>query len=120
VSAILLTLRFVLELALLVAFAVGGWNLTDPAWAQVALAALMPVAAASVWGLLLSPKARFTAPLPVRIVIELALFGAASTLLWVAGLPAVGVVLLVAELVVVVALIAKGTPPGSTSTVSNP
>ena len=112
-TAVLLTLRFLLELSLLAAFAVGGWNLTDRTWTQLLLAALLPVVAASVWGLLLSPKAKFVFPLPIRVAIEISLFVAASALLWAAGSAIAATALLMTELVVVFALIATGTPPGS-------
>jgi hypothetical protein len=109
----LLTLRFLLELALLAAFAVGGWDVSEETWLQVLLAVALPVLAAFVWGLFLSPKAKVTSALPIRVAIELALFVAASALLWSAGLSIVAVVLLLTELTVVLTLIATGTPPGS-------
>ena len=112
-TAVLLTLRFLLELSLLAAFAVGGWKLTDTTWTQFLLAVLLPVVAASVWGLLLSPKAKFVSPLPLRVAIELSLFVAASALLWAAGSATAATALLVTELVVILSLIAAGTPPGS-------
>ena len=112
-TAALFTLRFLLELALLAALAVGGWNLSETTWLQLLLAIALPVVTASVWGLLLSPKARVKAPLPIRVVIELALFVLAAALLWAAGLAVVATALLLTELVVVCALIATGTPPGS-------
>ncbi|MFL6287318.1 MAG: DUF2568 domain-containing protein, partial [Actinomycetes bacterium] len=103
-TAVLLTLRFLLELSLLAAFAIGGWSLTDTMWTQLLLAALLPLMAAFVWGLLLSPKAKFVISLPVRVAIELCLFGAASALLWTAGPAKAGTALLVTELVVLFAL----------------
>ncbi|MFL6070384.1 MAG: DUF2568 domain-containing protein [Actinomycetes bacterium] len=112
-TAVLLTLRFLLELALLAAFAVGGWSLTDTMWTQLLLAALLPLIAAFVWGLLLSPKAKFVFPLPIRVAIELLLFVAASALLWSAGSAIAAAALLVTELVVVLSLVAARTAPGT-------
>ena len=112
-TAVLLTVRFVLELALLVALTIGGWNLSDAAVAQVLLAAALPVVAAFVWGLVLSPKAKVVPPLPARVTIELALFVAASALLWAAGWFGLAVALLLVEVLVVLALIASGHPPGT-------
>jgi hypothetical protein len=37
-----------------------------------------PLLAAIVWGALVTPKARWPQPLPVRLVIELLLFAAAA------------------------------------------
>jgi hypothetical protein len=113
VTAVLLTVRFLLELTLLVALGIGGWDLADAATTQVVLAVALPLLAAFVWGLLLSPKARVGAPLPARVAIELTLFAVASLLLWAAGLPVFASALLLTELVVVVALIAVGVPPGT-------
>lgn len=112
-TAALLTLRFLLELALLTALAIGGWSLTSTTWEQVLLAVTLPLTAAFVWGLLLSPKAKVAFPLPIRVAIELVLFVVASALLWAAGLTVFAAVLLVSELIVVLALIGTGTPPGS-------
>jgi hypothetical protein len=55
--------------------------------------------AAVVWGAWVAPKARWPVPMPVRVVIELVLFGAAVGGLTVAGQPALAVVLGVAALV---------------------
>jgi hypothetical protein len=120
VTAVLLTLRFLLELSLLVAFAVGGWSLTDTMWTQLLLAVLLPVIAAFVWGMLLSPRAKFVFPLSVRVAIELFLFVAASALLWTAGSALAAAALLVTELVVLIALISIGTPPGSDVALADP
>ena len=111
-AAVLLTLRFLLELALLAAWAVVGWNLADPTWLQVTLAVLLPLASATVWGLYLSPKARLSLPLSVRVVMELALFAAASAGLWVVGFPALGIALFIAEALVLGGLMAVGQRPG--------
>ena len=52
-------------------------------------------------------------PLPLRVAVELALFVVASVLLWSVGLTTFALVLLVTEIVVLVALISTGTPPGT-------
>lgn len=114
-TAVLLAPRFVLELALLSALAVAGWRLPDPVWAQVALAAGLPVAAATLWGFVVSPKARAGAPLLVRLAVELALFATASALLWVTGSETAAITLAVAEALVLGGLLATGNPPGPPS-----
>lgn len=105
--AVLLALRFALELSLLAAFAVGGWRLGAgfTAWA---LAIALPLGCALVWGLLLSPKARLSLPLVPRLVVELTLFASAAALLWVADLPTFAVALVVGEVVVLALLLALG------------
>jgi hypothetical protein len=81
-----LGLRFLLELALLVG--VGWWGGQAVGWWA---AALLPVAAALVWGAFLSPKARWTIPRPARLVLELVLFSLAAAGYYGAGQPWIAV-----------------------------
>ena len=116
IRAALLAVRFLLELALLAAWAVVGWNSSSTTWLQATLALALPLLSATIWGLCVSPRAKFLLPLAVRIVIELALFTGASVGLWVSGYPSMAVALIVLELLVLIALLATSTPPGPTST----
>ncbi|MCA0330281.1 MAG: DUF2568 domain-containing protein [Actinobacteria bacterium] len=97
---LLLALRFLLELALLAAIVVGVVRLVDgfAGWVIGVLAALL---VALVWGIFLSPRRRVQSPVAVRVGAELVLFVVAAWLLAASGLLALGVVLVVAELVVV-------------------
>lgn len=79
-----LALRFLLELALLAAVAVSAWHVAPTGWEWPA-ALLALVAVAAVWGLLLSPKARYDIRPAGRLALELLLFAGAA-----AGLIAVG------------------------------
>jgi Protein of unknown function (DUF2568) len=79
VKAANLGLRFLLELCLLAALAYVGLQVS------VVLAVVLPVAAAVIWGLFVSPKARFALPSSWWIAIQVVLFGGA-----VGGLIAVG------------------------------
>jgi Protein of unknown function (DUF2568) len=92
-----LTVRFLCELATLAALAYWGFTVGDGigAWA---LGVGGPLLAAVVWGAWVAPKARWPVPIPTRVVIELALFGAATAALAVAGQPLLAVVLGVAAL----------------------
>jgi hypothetical protein len=78
---------FLDELVLLVAFAVAGARLVDGTLAGIALAAALPLAAATAWGLRLAPRARSRLPHPARLAAKLALVAAAAVLLAWAGLP---------------------------------
>ncbi|WP_286302328.1 YrdB family protein [Microbacterium suwonense] len=81
---IALTVRFLLELALLAGVAVLTWNLTVGWWRWPA--AILGVAVvATVWGLFLSPKAAVPLRQPAPLGIEVALFVGTG-----AGLLAVG------------------------------
>ena len=115
-TGVLLTVRFVLEILLLAAYAVIGTALAD-GWLGWVLAALLVLVVAVVWGTWLAPKRRVDSPLRVRLVLELALFVVAGVGLAVVGHVLWGVVLVVAE-VVAVALLrtpgehVEGHPPG--------
>lgn len=81
-----LGLRFALELCLLAALAYLGLQV------NVVLAVAAPVAAAIVWGLFVSPKARYPLAGPPWIAVQAVLFGAATIGLIVAGSVVLGVV----------------------------
>ncbi|MGD9955859.1 MAG: DUF2568 domain-containing protein, partial [Candidatus Nanopelagicales bacterium] len=89
---LLLTFRFLLELALLAAYVVAVGRLAGGVLGWVA-GAVVALLVAAVWGLLLSPRRRVQAPLAVRIVVELLLFVAAGVLLAASGLLVLGVLL---------------------------
>jgi Protein of unknown function (DUF2568) len=90
-----LTVRFLCELAMLAALAYWGFVVGDDVGAWV-LGIGAPLLAAVVWGALVAPRARWRVSIPIRLVIELALFGAAVGALAVAGQPLTAVVLGVA------------------------
>jgi hypothetical protein len=66
-----LALRFLLELCLLAALAYVGLQ------ANVALAIAAPLVAAIIWGLFVSPKARFPLARPPWVAVQVVLFGVA-------------------------------------------
>jgi hypothetical protein len=82
-----LALRFLLELSALAALGYGGARLRAGLAARVALAVSAPLAAALAWGAVVSPKPRVHAPAPVRLLVELAVFGAGAAALVAAGRP---------------------------------
>jgi hypothetical protein len=90
--AIVLTLRFICEMAALAAVAYWGQQAADGA-AGVALAAIAVAVVAVVWGTFLAPRRRLAVGLPARLVIELVVWTAAAAALWTAGHPALAVVL---------------------------
>jgi hypothetical protein len=92
-----LAVRFLCELAMLAALAYWGFSVGAGAGAWV-LGIGAPLLAAVVWGALVAPRARWPVPMPVRVVIELVLFGAAVGALAVAGQPQAALVLGVAAL----------------------
>jgi hypothetical protein len=69
-----LTIRFLTELALLALLVVVGLNASAGLPVRIAIAVLGPVAAAVLWGIALSPRARWQPPDPWRLGIEIILF----------------------------------------------
>lgn len=76
-----LAVRFLLEIAMLIAFACWGWHLTA-GWVRYAAAAGFPLIAATLWGVFRiqnDPKpAPVEIPGVVRLAMEWILFGAAT------------------------------------------
>lgn len=79
-----LTLRFLLELALLAGVAIVVWNLV-PGWWRWLLAVVAVAAVATLWGLFLSPKATIAVPALVSLGIEAALFLGVGAALYFIG-----------------------------------
>ncbi|MEV1115213.1 YrdB family protein [Actinosynnema sp. NPDC049800] len=87
--------RFLTELALLGGLAAAGARLGGGAVLGVALAVLLPVTAAVVWGAAIAPRARRRLPEPGRFLVELVLFGAAGLAVARSGWPVAGILLAV-------------------------
>lgn len=102
VLAVALTVRFLLELALLTGVAVLAWHLVPGGWRWPA-AIVGVVAVATVWGLLLSPKAPMPLPWAAALGLEALLFvGVGVGLVFIGfGVPAaIGVALWVGDRIV--------------------
>jgi hypothetical protein len=104
-SVPVLAVRFLLELAALVAFGYWGWHATDGPLRFI-LAIELPLLLAVIWGVFGvtgDTRGNGTAPVPVagwvRLVIELGILHGAGVALIVAGLPVPGVVYLVVLIV---------------------
>ena len=85
VRSAVLGARLLTEFALLAVLAVVGANATSGLAVRIALAILLPLAAAAIWGIGIAPQARRRWPDPWRIGAEIVLFLAAA-----AGLAAEG------------------------------
>jgi hypothetical protein len=96
VRAVNLGVRFLLELAALAALGVWGWHAPGPVAVQVLAAAVTPLATAMVWGTWVAPKARRRLPDPLRLGVEVLVFGNAVVGLLVTGLPGLALALGVA------------------------
>ena len=78
VGALLLTVRFLLELAALGALAWWGVRTGETMAMKVLLGAGAPLAMAVVWGAFIAPKASFAVPGPVHVALQLAVLAAAA------------------------------------------
>ncbi|MDA0270847.1 MAG: DUF2568 domain-containing protein [Chloroflexi bacterium] len=91
-QAAALAVRFLLELLALIALGTWGYQAGGGGVAGWALAAALPTAAATVWGVFRIPDDPKPAPVavpgPVRLMIEAAFFGGAATALVGIGQPA--------------------------------
>lgn len=96
---VLLTFRFLLELALLAAYVVAVGRLVGGVAGWV-LGAVGAVVVAGIWGVLLAPRRRVQSPVALRVAVELVLFVLAGALLAASGLVLLGALLVAAELLV--------------------
>ncbi|GGL63006.1 YrdB family protein [Halocalculus aciditolerans] len=76
--SVALAARFLLELGALAALGYWGWVAGDTVASRAVLAAGAPLAAAVVWGAFVAPRARYRLADPARLLVELAVFGAAT------------------------------------------
>jgi hypothetical protein len=80
------TLAFLIELAMLAAFAYAGWVGPEPIWLKIVLAIALPALAMVLWAVWAAPKAgkrRLTEP--GLTLFKIAIFGVATAALWAAG-----------------------------------
>ncbi len=78
-------LRFILELVLLFALSYWGFHVSSGLFVQILLGIGLPLLAAIVWGIYISPKASVKLPMPAVLLIEAFLFAAATVCLILSG-----------------------------------
>lgn len=91
-----LALRFVLELVVLVALALWGFNASDELVMQLLLGLGAPAIAIAVWGTFVAPKAARRLEDPTRLALEIVVFGAGVVAFVAGGQLLLGVLLGVA------------------------
>ena len=94
-----LGVRFLLEIAMLVALGWVGGEIGSSWVIRVGLAIVLPLVAAVVWGMFIAPKASRRLADPAKLLVELVLFSAACV-----GLAAVGHPWLAAAFAIVLAV----------------
>jgi hypothetical protein len=82
-----LALRFLLELAMLVALGVWGFTVGGGTFTKIVLGIGAPLTAAVVWGFFVAPKAPKRLDDPARFSLELLLWTAGGLALLAAGYP---------------------------------
>ncbi|MEX0763362.1 MAG: YrdB family protein [Dehalococcoidia bacterium] len=87
-----LALRFLLELGALAALAYWGFTALDEIASSIVLGLGAPISAALIWGTFASPAAPKRLAGPMRLLLELAIFGLAALALAAAGQPAVAII----------------------------
>ncbi|MFI9505453.1 YrdB family protein [Nocardia sp. NPDC052566] len=92
-NPVMLAVRFVLELLAWGSFGVYGWRAFDSPWRYV-LVVVLPIAAMALWGVFTvpgDPSRSGESPVavagPIRLLVELAVFGGGALALWLAQLP---------------------------------
>ncbi|PZR52503.1 hypothetical protein DNL40_11490 [Xylanimonas oleitrophica] len=99
VRGVAMVLRFLLEIAMLVAVGWCAWATVVPHGWRWAAASLAPVVVAALWATYLSPRAPRRPSETVRVLVELVLFFGAGAWLWTLGQPVLGAALALAWLV---------------------
>jgi len=84
-------LRFLLELAALASFCYWGVQQGDSTAAKIVLGVGAPVVMAIIWGLLVSPKARFEIPSIPKFVLGIVILALAAVALSNAGYPGLAI-----------------------------
>ena len=91
-----LAVRFLLEIAALIALGVWGWTMHD-ALARWLWAIALPSLTAALWGIFRVPNDPGPAPVAVpgwlRLLLELAFFGGAVIAFWAAGMETAALVM---------------------------
>jgi hypothetical protein len=96
IAGVVLTVRFLTELALLGGLALAGTQLGGGLALAIVDAILLPVVAAAIWGLFIAPRAPRRLPEPARFLVEFVLFAVTGVVLALVGWVVAGIVLAVA------------------------
>ena len=103
--AINLALRFVLEVAVLAGLFLFGIRATGELIVDLVLGIGLPVAVGAIWGTFVSPKAPRRLDDPVRLVVEVVIFGLGAVVWVAADALIVGVILGVAAAISLVLML---------------
>jgi hypothetical protein len=104
---------FLLELAMLAAYGVGGYELTTNTIARWLLAIVFPVIVATLWGIFLSPRARVQLPYAVKLAGRFLLMIGGALILWSAHMTVLATVYTIALVVSITLTLLNREIPGA-------
>lgn len=84
--------RFVLEIVAFFGLGYWGWHVDGPLPVRILTMVLAPVAAATVWAIWVAPNSSARLDDPMRLVVELVVFGGATAAWFLAGRREVAVI----------------------------
>jgi hypothetical protein len=76
---------FFIEIAMLVALALAGYQLSDAKWLQIIYAIALPLFVIILWAIWAAPKSASRLPRPALTIFKLALYAVTAALLYKAG-----------------------------------
>jgi hypothetical protein len=80
-----LAIFFLLELSVLVVFSYWGFHIKNNLILKIILGIGTPILVAIIWGTFIAPKASLPVSIPVRILLQLIIFGLATAMLYYLG-----------------------------------
>lgn len=100
-QSIVLLILFLIELAALASFGYWGFHINRGWVVRFVLGIGAPLVIALFWGLFVAPKATYPVPIPVRHLLQIAVFSLASIALYASGQKTKAFVFFVIALIVV-------------------
>jgi hypothetical protein len=91
-------ITFLLELAMLAAYGVGGYELTTNTVVRWTLAIIFPIIVGVLWGIFLSPRARVHLPYAVKLAGRFLLMIGGALILWSAHMTVLATIYTIALL----------------------
>ena len=78
----IISIFFLLEIAMLVSFMYWGFHLDNRLLIKILLGIGTPIVVAIIWGVFIAPKASIPVTVPIRVFLQIILFGSAAVALY--------------------------------------
>lgn len=85
-----LLLRFLLEIGVLISIVYWGFHGKSNLAFKIGIGIVLPISIMFIWGVFVAPKSTFQLQLPIRLVVELIIFGIGVFSLFASGHPGLG------------------------------